>query len=254
MLQTELDPQSPLAGTLPPRLDLDRCALFLDLDGTLANIEPTPDAVGPDSRRNTLIARLARRLDGRLAVLSGRTIAEIDRILDAAAHCVAGVHGLQRRTADAVRVDQPAHPMLDTADGMLTSFAASHRGLLLERKPGALALHYRGHPPAEEACLELAHRISAAYGLTVQEGQMVVELRTPGPDKGDALLAFMAEPGFGGMVPVMIGDDLTDEHAFIAADSLGGFGILVGDARPTAARYRLQDPDAVLAWLEEAGR
>lgn len=254
MLQTELDPQSPLAEALPPRLDLDRNALFLDLDGTLARIEPTPDAVGPDRRRNTLIARLARRLDGRLAVLSGRTIVEIDRILDGAAHCVAGVHGLQRRTADGARVDQPAHPMLDTADGMLTSFAASHRGLLLERKPGALALHYRGHPPAEEACLELAHRLSSAYGLTVQEGQMVVELRTPGPDKGDALMAFMAEPGFGRMVPVMIGDDLTDEHAFAAAAGLGGYGILVGDPRPTAARYRLQDPDAVLAWLEEAGR
>lgn len=252
MLQTEIERPSPRSETSPPRLDLRKTALFLDLDGTLAAIAPTPDAVGPEPRRNALLKRLAPRLNGRLAVLSGRHVDDIDRILGRAVACVAGVHGLQRRTADGGRADAPPHKSLGDVEGMLECFARSHRGLLLERKPAALALHYRGHPPAEEACLEFAHRIGFAHGLTVQEGQMVVELRTPGPHKGDALSAFMEAPPFASAMPIMVGDDLTDEHAFRAAVALGGYGILVGDERPTAARYRLRDPDAVLDWLEEA--
>jgi trehalose 6-phosphate phosphatase len=252
MLQTEIDRPSPKSETRPPRLDVRRTALFLDLDGTLADIEPTPEAVGPEAARNGLLARLAPRLGGRLAILSGRQIDDIDRILEDACACVAGVHGLQRRMADGSRHDVEAHRSLGDVEGMLECFARSHRGLLLERKPSALALHYRGHPPAEEACLEFAHRVGFAQGLTVQEGQMVVELRTPGPNKGDALTAFMSDPAFAGAVPVMVGDDLTDEHAFRAAVALGGFGVLVGEPRPTAARYRLKDPRAVLAWLEGA--
>ncbi|MBP7704807.1 MAG: trehalose-phosphatase [Caulobacter sp.] len=254
MLQTELDRPSPKSETRPPRLDVGKTALFLDLDGTLAAIAPTPDAVGPDPHRNALLKALGPRLGGRLAVLSGRQVDDIDRILDGAVICVAGVHGLQRRTIEGTRDDEPPHKSLGDVDGMLECFARSHRGLLLERKPSALALHYRGHPPAEEACLEFAHRIGFANGLTVQEGQMVVELRTPGPDKGDALNAFMEAAPFVGAMPVMVGDDLTDEHAFRAAVALGGYGVLVGDERPTAARYRLRDPAAVLGWLEEAAR
>ena len=81
---------------------------------------------------------------------------------------------------------------------------------------------------------------------------MVAELRTPGPDKGDALAAFMAEPPFAGARPIFVGDDLTDEHGFAAAAALGGFGVLVGPARPTQARARLDDVEAVHAWLAAA--
>lgn len=254
MLNTKPERSHAEALKPAPRLDLDRIALFLDLDGVLAPIEATPGAVIADPRRTALLGKLQKRLKGRLAVLSGREVADVDRILDGAVRCVAGVHGLERRGAQGERHDQRPHPSLDMVDGMLASFARSHRGLLLERKEGALALHYRGHPPAEEACLELAHRLGFAYGLKVQEGRMVVELRTPGPDKGDALRAFMAEPAFAGFTPVMVGDDLTDERAFVAAGGLCGYGVLVGEQRPTAARYGLEDSDAVLAWLEEALR
>lgn len=252
MRLSELVHPSPLPETLPPRLDLNRTALFLDLDGTLAAIEPTPQGVQPDAARSALLRRLRTRLDGRLAVLSGRAISDIDRILEGTVRCAAGVHGLERRNAEGERFDERPHDALPGIESMLEAFARSHRGLLLERKDGALALHYRGHPPAEEACLELAHRLGFAHGLTVQEGQLVVELRTPGPDKGDALSAFMDSPPFAGAIPVMVGDDLTDEHAFAAAASHGGFGVLVGEPRQTAAMFRLDDPAAVLAWLEEA--
>ena len=62
----------------------------------------------------------------------------------------------------------------------------------------------------------------------------------------------MCSSDLAGAVPVMVGDDLTDEAAFHAAIALGGYGVLVGEPRPTAARYRLEDPQAVLAWLEES--
>jgi trehalose 6-phosphate phosphatase len=84
----------------------------------------------------------------------------------------------------------------------------------------------------------------------LQPGKLVVELKTPGADKGAALTAFMAEPPFAGAVPVMVGDDLTDEYGFRAAEALGGFGVLVGPRRETAARFGLADVNAVLDWLE----
>ena len=88
-------------------------------------------------------------------------------------------------------------------------------------------------------------------GLALQPGSMVLELKTPGADKGVALTAFMAEAPFQGATPIMVGDDLTDEHGFEAAEALGGFGVLVGPERPTAARYLLDDVPAVLDWLDQ---
>ena len=84
----------------------------------------------------------------------------------------------------------------------------------------------------------------------MQSGHLVVELKTPGTDKGTALRAFMLEPPFVGAIPVMLGDDLTDEDGFRAAADLGGFGVLVGPARPTVATFALPDVEAVLDWLE----
>jgi trehalose 6-phosphate phosphatase len=81
---------------------------------------------------------------------------------------------------------------------------------------------------------------------------MVAELRPPGPDKGDAVRALMAEPPFAGARPVVVGDDLTDEHAFEAAASLGGAGVLVGPSRSSTASWRLEDVAAVGRWLREA--
>jgi trehalose 6-phosphate phosphatase len=95
-------------------------------------------------------------------------------------------------------------------------------------------------------------RLTPTEDLTALWGHMVAELRTPGPDKGDALAAFMAEPPFAGSRPVFIGDDLTDEDAFAAAAAGGGFGVLVGPDRPTAARMRLENVEAVHAWLTAA--
>lgn len=235
----------------PPLPNPDHAALFLDLDGTLAPIEATPDAVRADRHRTRLLRRVVERFHGRVAILSGRSIAEVDRILDGAVASVAGVHGLERRTSPGDTTAVPPHPALDRVEETLACFAKGQRGLLVESKARSVALHYRGHPPAEEACIDIGRRMAAIHGLQIQEGRMVVELRTPGPDKGDSLRLFMAQPPFAGLTPVMVGDDMTDEHAFEAARDLDGWSVLVGEPRPTAALYRLRDPADVLAWLEE---
>lgn len=235
---------------VPPILDLRNTALFLDLDGTLADIAETPGAVGPVPRRTSLLRALRAALNDRLAVLSGRSLSEIDRILDGSVSAAAGLHGLELRTADG-RLDRtPPHPGLADARACLATLAKARQGLLVEDKGASVALHYRLAPEAGPAVVDCARRLARQTGLVLQEGHMVAELRTPGPDKGEALRMFMeAAPFFLGR-PIMVGDDLTDEDAFRAAIDLGGEAILIGSPRPSAARWRLDNPAALLDWLE----
>lgn len=234
----------------PPPARLPRpAALFLDMDGVLAPLAETPDAVVPHPERTAALRSVARRLDGRVAILSGRTIAEIDRIAEASAASASGVHGLERRRADGSLHRAEAAPEVRDAVAAFEAFARTRPGIIVEDKAVSAGLHYRGAPDEAGAALALARDLADRTGLTMQAGNLVVELKTPGTSKGTALNAFMQEPPFAGAVPVMLGDDLTDEDGFRAAEAAGGFGVLVGPPRDTAARYGLPDVDAVLAWL-----
>ncbi len=249
-----------LVETLPaPPVAMERSlALFLDLDGVLAPMAPTPDAVVADPRRTAVLTRLDQALDGRLAIVSGRTLGEIDRISGGASASAAGVHGLERRRRDGAVDRPPASTGVAQALAAFRRFAADRPGVLVEDKGISTGLHYRQSPASADEALVLARKLAETTGLTLQPGHMVLELRTPGADKGGAVTAFMAEPPFAGGVPVMLGDDLTDEAGFRAAEALGGFGVLVGPYRATAARYGLRDVAAVMDWLEavaeEAGQ
>lgn len=234
----------------PPPLDPNTTALFLDLDGTLAGIEARPGDVGPDALRTRVLARLDAAMEGRVAVLTGRTLEEADRILNRSVRALGAVHGLMRRLPNGRLIEHPPAPSLPEAKKRLQELAES-LGLLVEDKGNSVAVHYRLAPESGELVRETARRVAKETGLVLQEGSMVSELRSPGPDKGDALQAFLAEPPFAGYTPVMVGDDLTDEHAFAAAEAAGGYGVLVGPARETRARYRLDGVAEVLAWLEK---
>lgn len=235
----------------PPPRRLAKPALFLDLDGVLAPLAETPDAVVPNAQRTRVLQDVAQRLDGRVAIVSGRTIAEIDRIAEASVGSASGVHGLERRRADGSTATAEASPAVREVVEAFEDFARSRPGMIVEDKAVSAGLHFRGAPGEAKAAMALAGQLADVTGLSMQPGNLVVELKTPGTDKGTAVQAFMAEDPFRGGMPVMLGDDLTDEHGFEAAEALGGFGVLVGPPRPTAARYGLADVDAVLTWLDE---
>ena len=244
--------RSPVARSRPPAINPSRDALFLDLDGTLAGFEAHPDAVGPVERRTVLLRRLGERLGGRLAIVTGRTVSEADRILDGACPVVAGVHGLSIRGPDGMLDEAAANGSFQTALAQASAFAADRPGLLVEDKGVAVALHYRQAPDQAEAVNARGRELATQHGLHGQPGHLVFELRLRGADKGSAVERLMALAPFAGSRPIFVGDDLTDEDGFRAARSLGGYSVLVGDRQGSEADHGLADVEAVLAWLEAA--
>lgn len=235
---------------LDATLALADACLFLDLDGTLAPLEDTPSQVVAEPGRTDLIRRAVACLGGRVAVVSGRTIDSVDAILEGACRAVAGVHGLQRRTAAGELESGAPHPRVLSAARQMALFAQGCAGLLVEEKGLSVALHFRGAPGAEAAVMEFVARVAATEALEIQPGRQVLELRLPGPDKGAAVRAFMGELPFRGATPIYVGDDLTDEAAFVEVAHRGGRGVLVGAHRPTAAGAWIDGPSAVLRWLD----
>jgi trehalose 6-phosphate phosphatase len=236
----------------PPLSLLDGAALFLDFDGTLVELAETPDGIRVSPGLGSLLRRLSVRLEGRLALISGRAIADLEQHLECSGLGISGSHGLELRLRDGSHIPLAARHELGEARERVASLAREASGLLVENKPFGIALHFRQAPQEEERVTDFLTKLAGETGLVLQRGKMVVELRPPGADKGDAVRAFMSQPDFAAARPLFVGDDLTDEDAFRAAADLGGSGILVGPARKTAARWRLDDIASVAAWLEAA--
>jgi trehalose 6-phosphate phosphatase len=198
-----------------------------------------------------LLQRVAMRLGGALAVISGRPLAELGRLLAGYDGAAAGIHGLERRSASGVLHRAAADPSLDLVWPLVRHFAAMTRGVLIEDKGLAIAIHYRGRPELADACRRLAEQaiVLSKDRLTMLAGKMVVELRPQTSDKGRAVQAFLAEAEFRDRRPVFVGDDRTDEDGFAVVNNLNGMSILVGSAADSGARYRLGDVNAVIRWL-----
>lgn len=243
-------PNDSASPTAPPPLDCRAQALFLDLDGTLVDIAARPeDVVAGETLRRTLRA-LTQQMNGAVALLTGRTIESADTVLNGAIESIAGLHGYEQRYNG--ETTRAAGDLSGVQAALVTARSFHQTGLLparIEDKRAGFALHYRDNPEAAPIIRNVADMIADRHGLTIIEGKMVTELTLGVRTKGDALKAFMHETPFRGRAPVAIGDDVTDEDAFAAARELGGFGILVGAARDTAATYTLKDAAAVAAWI-----
>jgi trehalose 6-phosphate phosphatase len=245
----------------PPPLD-ELAALFIDFDGTLVEIAPRPELVRVPTALPPLLARLAAQRDGALALVSGRRIAEIDRLLVPWRGAAAGLHGAERRRADgsaavAARspTDRAASAALDRLRPQLQALAARLPGVWLEDKNRTLALHYRAVPDRGAEIVDLVAELHRAGGdgLRLIAGKRVVELQPRGRGKDGAIAAFMAEAPFAGRRPVFLGDDATDEDAFAEIERRGGLSVFVGEPNAaTAASCRLPSVAAVHRWLAAA--
>jgi trehalose 6-phosphate phosphatase len=234
---------------------IPQLAIFTDFDGTLVEIADTPDAVSVPETLAQQLAHAVRELDSAFAVLTGREIADIDRYLAPLHLPIAGAHGTQRRRADGV-VETADPAVILAAEEIaqaVSPLVVSNPSLLLETKEGAVALHYRQAPELEAAVrIAMEEAVHSVTDFTLVEGKMVLEARPRAVSKGEALRAFMREEPFLGRTPIFIGDDVTDEDGFIAAQDLGGVGIKLGEGN-TAARMRIANVASVLALIQGLG-
>ncbi len=247
-----LAPPRVVRRSSPPPVETN-CALFLDIDGTLLDFAPTPESVRVDADIRMLLPALAQRLDGAVALVTGRMLADADRLFPGLSLPVAGQHGLERRAADgAIHVHGADSPALRTLRRELALFAARHEGLLLEDKGASLALHFRLAPNlalyVHRTLKAMLAGTAAANGLRLQPGKGVLEIKPDGRDKGTAILEYLTESPFKGRLPVFVGDDQTDEYGFAAVMDAGGWAVKVGPGS-TCAQFRLHDVAAVRRWL-----
>jgi len=232
-------------------LDTLDCALFLDFDGTLVDIAPRPELVVVKPELLAALSVLQQRLDGRLAIVSGRPIEELDRMLAPLVLPAAGVHGMERRGPDGVLRRLPA-PDFTRVRAAATALAEEHSGLWVEEKHGALALHYRQAPELQELCgATMAAAVNESPGLVLMQGKMIVEVKAGGVSKGTAIRDFLAEAPFAGHRPLFVGDDTTDEAGFDQVQALGGIGLKVGPG-PTVASHRIASTDELRQALARA--
>lgn len=226
-------------------------ALFLDVDGTLLDFAHHPDRVQVDARLREDLGELHARLGGALALLSGRPLSQLDDLFDWNHRVAAGLHGAELRTPDGRERITGDSKLFAQVRARAADLVAASRGVLLEDKRLALALHYRHAPTARDAAERIARMLlqDAGEHYALQRGDHVFELKPAGVDKGRALASLMADAPFRGRRPWMLGDDLTDEDAFRHVNAGNGISVVVGARRPTAARYALDNPAAVRAWL-----
>lgn len=227
-------------------------AFFMDVDGTLIDIAPTPAKAKAAPETIGLLERLNLRFGGAVALVSGRPIAGIDQIFDPLKLPAAGLHGIERRNYQGKFVRATVqHKAIDEARAALNGIEHGLPGVLIEDKGDTIAIHYRLAPHFEEAVMTEARKIvlRAEGGLELLPGKMLAELRPPGPNKGSAVADFMAEAPFEGRKPIFIGDDTTDEDGFHAVNNLGGYSIRIGQERVGSAKHLMRDAAHLHAFL-----
>jgi trehalose 6-phosphate phosphatase len=228
-------------------------AVFLDVDGTLLDLADAPHLVHVDTRLLRLLDSLMKVTGGAVAIVSGRGIADLDRLFAPLVLPAAGLHGAERRDAQGVLHRRPVDPRLRQVVRELAGWSRSRPGTLVEDKGGAVALHYRLAPDQEEDARNLIYSAAAELGgdYVVQTGKKVVEIKPAGVSKATAILEFMNEAPFAGRRPVFAGDDITDDDGFMAVSGLGGLAVGVGGREFSHASCQLPSVGAVGSWLRD---
>jgi trehalose 6-phosphate phosphatase len=230
-----------------------KCALFLDVDGTLLDIAPTPGEVVVPPDLPELLVRLSKALGGALAILTGRQLAEIDELLTPAMLVGAGVHGAELRTTPGGEIVRVATALPDTLVEQFNALAERLPGIFAEPKGPGFAIHYRQAPDLKAAVEAEIRGLIAQHpeDLVLCPGRKLFEVIPQGHSKGTALETLAALPAFSGRMPVMLGDDVGDVPALAAAEQLGGVGLKVAGGHFGSTGADFSGPEAVTAWLSK---
>jgi trehalose 6-phosphate phosphatase len=240
----------PVPASLVPHLD--QTAILLDIDGTLLDLVPTPREVWVPPGLSKTLNRLLDRTSGAIALVSGRSLNDIDLIFAPEQFPAVGGHGAEiRLSQDNEAVATLAPPMEKELKRRLAAIAKLSPGILLEDKGYSLALHYRLAPHAEKAIYAAVSLIRADLPnapIEVMPGKCVCEIKHSGFSKATAVRELMTHEPFKGRRPLFVGDDVTDESVFAIMPDLGGLAFSVG-RRAKGVAGHFDDPSDVRAWL-----
>lgn len=249
---TQLATRHPITARPEPPLPRMPWCLFLDVDGTLLELAPSPGAVIVESGLLDLLHELGAASGGAIALVSGRTVADLDRMFGSLKLPVAGLHGCERRSANgSLYVAAVVHEQLAAVRRGLRELVARHAGLELEDKGVGLALHFQG-------ARQLEHQLRAEVALlaaplvpefALLDGHAVIEIKPAVHTKDSAVSAFMGELPFRDRTPIFIGDDQTDYGGFAAVRRYNGLAIAVGPR--VTSEWWLPGPVAVRQWLTQ---
>ncbi|HEX4409657.1 MAG TPA: trehalose-phosphatase [Xanthobacteraceae bacterium] len=231
--------------------DLGKCAILLDIDGTILDLAPAPQEVWVPSELRRTLARLDTLTGGALALVSGRPLNDIDLLFSPLQLAAIGGHGAELRITADGEVVHRAKPLDAVLKRKLASVSELGPGILAEDKGYSLALHYRLAPEKGEQVREAVERICATAKpgtVEILPGKRVVEIKATGINKAVAVRELMKHAPFHGRNPIFIGDDTTDEPVFGIVSQFGGLGFSVGRIAPDVNGH-FDKPESVRAWL-----
>ena len=232
------------------RANAERWALFIDIDGTLLEMAPTPDAVVVPAGLVQILGGLARTFGGAVALSTGRRVADADRLLAPLRLVTSGVHGTEVRSSPNSDITMLVPPASAGLLEEVLHVARMSPGILVEEKGGGLAVHYRKVPELRPVLFdELAKIADRRDTVVLRPGRKVLEVLPKGYSKGAGLAWLMRLPPFKGRSPIMIGDDHGDESALLMAQNLGGVGLKVAGEYFAPAAADFAGVSATRAWL-----
>lgn len=246
----------------------EQLSLFLDYDGTLADFAPTPEHVNPDPGVIDLVTRLSRHPRIRVAVISGRRLSHVEKLVPVPGALLAGTYGVELRLPDGERVDRVSHdevrPVLEEIKPHWERLIAHQdgtrpgrgvQGFFLEDKDWALAIHarYADDDEAEEVldrARRMANQAASSDLFRVLGGHRFLEIGPTLAHKGKTVDYLLDRYPWSGALPLYVGDDDKDEEAFGVIQARGGIAIVVSEEpRETRADGRLESPEDTRRWL-----
>lgn len=229
------------------KLNPDRDALFLDIDGTLLDIAQTPNGVIVPNELKSSLKELYEKLNGALAIISGRTIEDIDNLFKPLKLPVAGVHGAEWRIGSKAKKEQACFSLPENMHQTICNIFKEYNLIKIEDKAYTIAVHYRQAPHLEKMIGEILRSLIVRTGENIEllQGKMVFEIMRPEFNKAFALEQFMKRAPFAGRKAIYLGDDKTDIPAINKCQEHQGIGMLV------AKGNYFSSPTDVRKWLKE---